>query len=202
MIVKASELKKLMKEAWESNILVISRRGTEEILIQGGFWVYVSDLDYVTNSIKAAVVEFGGEFPDPDSTFRCGKNASTQYEFEQTVHWDTVKRFIGLDSTESKVTPIIVETNAGNYMRIMEAGSEKYYIRNGIQSIISDKDLIETKDEPIADGPWTVEAEGQIRWTYWTNNLNTFAVLPIGSDPASWYIDFLANVNHYECRHL
>jgi len=200
MIVKASELKKLMKEAWKIGVLVVSRDKDDLLLIQGTCWVFVSDVSRLTNEAKAAVVELGGEFPDKGSTFRCGKDQMTQYEFEQTIFWDPARKALEAEAPhEAYITRVILESNSGRYMRLVEMpDSARIYIRDGIMDIISDKDLIVNSDEPGASGPFGIGGHGLIYWTNWEG---AFLVWQIpGSERSEESQKFASTVTDYEYR--
>lgn len=87
MYFNASEMKKMLKESWETNMLILSRKD-DRILIQGNSWILATDIDLIPNKIRASIVELTGELPAEGYTFRSGKGQTNQYEFEQTVFWD------------------------------------------------------------------------------------------------------------------
>lgn len=183
MFTKSIELKKLMKEASESNILIVSRK-ENMLLIQGGYWIYWCNMELMSKRAMGALVECAGTIPGDGESFRVGKKTKPQYEFTETVHWDIVYELNNIAAKgkvfDTEKTGIIVQRDSGSFMRLMEqSNGENYYIREGMWNMVSEKEMEDDEEHP----------GGMLKsgmWSYWTNQEELFGVMQIITDDDDW----------------
>lgn len=172
MYFNASEMKKMLKESWETNMLILSRKD-DRILIQGNRWILATDIDLIPNKIRASIVELTGELPAEGYTFRSGKGQTNQYEFEQTVFWDELLNMETTYSAANKAerTRIAIYSKQFNLYRAMKAGAKTLLISERVLNMIDPGAIMETYEAP-PEGPYHIK-----NFLYWTNHNVLFAHL-------------------------
>lgn len=189
MFINPSIFKKLIKEAWEHQILILSQK-EGYLMIQGGYWLVEADMTVIPYKVRAALVELCGMLPEEGMTFRAGKGSSLQYEFEQTVHWDWFELARVENLPDAYMTRALYETKNGTLCRVMKYGQERELIQNMITEAISPGEIMENWEDQVT-GP-VVFHEGFV----WKNSAGTAIFLPIklDDDAAQSYIRCLEDM--------
>lgn len=78
MFVNPKILKRLMKEAFKANSLIIGRK-EDNMFIQGQYWQFLCDRKFVNKTIYAEIIELAGEIPDEGECFCAGKGGNQAF---------------------------------------------------------------------------------------------------------------------------
>lgn len=189
MFLNPSIFKKLIKEAWEARILILSQK-EGVLMIQGGYWIVDAQMDVIPYKVRAALVELCGTLPEEGMTFRAGKGESLQYEFEQTVHWDTLKQARSETLPEAYTTRVMFESKQGTIYRVARYGKETVFINDMLVAAIDPKEVMEGWEDRVT-GP-TVLHQGLV----WKNSAGTAIFLPtkLKDDIAESYLRCLEDM--------
>lgn len=199
MFINAGSLRRLIKEAWEYGNLICSREGGT-LLIQGGYWIFYSDMNLINTKVLAAVVEYAGKLPEKGESFRAAKNCSLQYELTETIMWDAIRNFM-LENTSNPctITRLLTEMESGKITRLIIPHTGEPEMYNAmVPGIIDKKELIENSCEEAPTGPFMNN-----KWIYWTNFTGCFALLPYSVEDSHWSKEVIKHTKGLElgeCR--
>lgn len=189
MFINPVVFKKLIKEAWEARVLILSQK-EGVLMIQGGYWIVDAQMDVIPYKVRAALVELCGTLPEEGMTFRAGKGEAPQYEFEQTVHWDWLKQARSEELPEAYITRALFKTKWGEVYRAARQGREMVFINNMLIDAIAPDEVMEGWEDRVT-GP-TVLYRGLV----WKNSAGTAIFLPtkLEDDIAESYLRCLEDM--------
>lgn len=152
MFLDTSGFKKLLKEAWKRNCLILSRMDGS-ILMTNGAWCLVSDMAMIPNKIKGAIIELTGELPEEGESFQAGKDGN-QYKIIQTIPWDAMRSLNDTadEAIRAEQTRILID-EVYTISRVLKYKTASFYIRKQFTDLITCDELIEGK-ETSPEGPY------------------------------------------------
>lgn len=172
MFMKDADFKRLIKESWEANNLIVSQPG-EYIYIQGLYWMMLVDPETMTNKAYAALIEMTREIPG-EVPFRAGKGQANQYEFDQTLHYKRIcdmQRAYGTYSDEEK-TQMAYINKTGTLLRVMNANGEYKFLQESVLNLINTGAIDREKESAPGD------PKDACGFHMWNNYTMVFAVAP------------------------
>ena len=166
MFVNPKELKKLMKEAFKANYLIVGSR-EDMYYIQGYYWKMICKKRFVAKEIIAAIIELTGELPEDGECYCAGKDGNQ-------MQMNTMEIEIPEDAEEIEITDYILESSHGVMQRLLQfRGSEHVLlINNRFAKMVSDRFCNTEQGEITPDGPLCSENHG----VFWENNVMRFSV--------------------------
>lgn len=176
MFLDTSGFKKLIKEAWKYNHLILSRMDGS-ILVTNGVWCLVSDLEMIPNKIKGAIIELTGELPEEGESFQAGKDGN-QYKLSQTIPWEIMRSLNDTadEAIKAEQTRILIDEGY-TISRILKYKNASFCIQKQFTDLITCEELIEGKETP-PQGPYITLGSGrdEARSVWWTNWTGVFLV--------------------------
>ena len=98
MFYKLPVIKKMIKNAFKAQCLVVGQTREGLLYTSGSFWILAQDIKGTPKEFKAAIIELVGDLPEPGEVFRAGKDGC-QMEIEQLETYDLPKIFGDIDET-------------------------------------------------------------------------------------------------------
>lgn len=166
MFVNPKILKRLMKEAFKANYLIIGRN-EDKMYIQGHYWRLLCDRKFVPKTIYAEIIELAGEIPDEGECFCAGKEGNQMQINPMTID------FPG-DAKEVAVTDLVLLHKKGAAQRLLQFYSGRIVLiseRIWAATIGSHND--EREGETPAEGPFCSLNHGVL----WKNNTGSFQIV-------------------------
>lgn len=165
MFTNPKILKKLMKEAWKANFLIVGKK-EGEYYIQGSYWKCICQKDYIPKTIFAQIVELAGEIPEEGECFCSGKSGNQMQINSMEV--EIPEDAILVDSTD-----YILTSKTGVHQSILQFPTGKIALINNVFTVLTKgKHYEEELGEMPADGPYCSLAHG----VFWKNENMRFAV--------------------------
>lgn len=166
MFVNPKILKRLMKEAFKANSLIIGRK-EDNMFIQGQYWQFLCDRKFVNKTIYAEIIELAGEIPDEGECFCAGKGGNQMQVHSMEIPFPA-------DAKEVAVTDFVLLHKTGVAQRILQFQSGKtVVISEKILAATRGKHYDEEQGEHQAFGPFCNLGHGVL----WKNNTGKFRVL-------------------------
>lgn len=177
MFIKISELKKMMKEAYKSGMLLIGNTTLQEendgLVIAGGWWSVAVLYDYAPKELKAAVMEFGGELPQHGSCYRALESGNQEYIgfFE----CNNPKELFARADINFDITKVIV--NFSDCVRILQRENDRKIIgvKNRTLDLLDEKAIDFDNGEYKPVGP-VANRTNEI--ACWGNNMCWLSIWP------------------------
>lgn len=167
MFLNPKILKKLMKEAYKRECLVIGKRD-EQYYIQGGYWALICKKNFVPKTILAEIIELAGEIPEEGECFCAGKNGNQMQANPMVAK-------VPVGSLKIRITRLILESRRGVYQRVLqfEHTKEVLLVDNVFMSLVSKIHCEFEEGETEPNGPFCNVERG----VFWENNVMTLQVL-------------------------
>lgn len=167
MFINTTIFKKMLKQAYKTRGFIIGN-DAGHIFIDGWSWVIRVQEEYLTNRIKAAVVELAGEIPAPEEVFKCHKEEANQYEVPWHEQWDTDKAFD--ESTNEFENTRILLKYATEDLRVMQDKQNNHCIVLSEQYFnLIDEYCMDVEVDTYPVGPVALSEEGNM--LFWKNNI-------------------------------
>lgn len=183
MFVKMSILKKLIKEAYKSG-LVLANNG-ETIMIAGNYWQMDIKRALMPKELLAAIIELAGELPDAGERYICDKGGN-QKEFGKPMEINPE----GCE-TEYIVTNVTLLSGTGTEQRILQNyGTRDIELINEVFVDLiykAEKDL----SMPEPEGPYCRPG----MYALWDNGLMRFKAYLRHDDENEEMLKELSNVD-------
>lgn len=166
MFVAEKELKKLMKEAYKAESLVIGSRDGLYYL-QGNYWKFLCKKEFVTNAILAATIELTGEIPGEGECYCAGPDGNQIQINSMRIDTSGLKE-------EVAVTDYLLVGEYSVTQRILQSESGRVYlINNKFTNMISGLHCDEDNGE-LPPGDQVILNECMARWE---NNVMRFVAV-------------------------
>ena len=167
MFVNPKELKKLMKEAFKANYLIVGRR-EDVYYIQGVYWKVLCKKEFVPKEILGAVIELTGEIPGDGECYCAGKEGNQ-------MELNPMEIVIPDQAEEVVITDFILKSKHGVLQRIIQfpGSMHVYLINNKFAEMVSEIYCDEKNGEFFTDDPVCSVDHG----VFWENNVMKFQVL-------------------------
>lgn len=190
MFINTGKFKKMLKSAYNSCGLLMSREG-DSLLLCGGSFVIHTNIKEMTKKEKAAVIELVGKFPDDYETFRANKGGEQQ-ELRMPETWGIPALFEEADK-DYKETYVLVDAGIARVRAIQNKKSNAVLWFD--ESLLSAIYLAAMQDfeEPPA-GPRISDNKA-----IWQNNICTYAILKYDLKNAE-FSRLLENMELFECK--
>lgn len=162
MFIKTNIFKRLLKEAYKGNGLVVGFTDDERYYIAGSYWCLLVRERFFTNKEKAGVIELIGNLPKKNEYFRACKN-----DIQTMLPDETFIRVMDDEPMELlEETPILVEEAHGVISRMLSTGNSLIPINEGLYTMVSEDE--KTEDDFDVEGPYrTMELQHAV---FWQNN--------------------------------
>ena len=165
MFTNPKILKKLMKEAFKANFLIIGRK-ENDYYIQGSYWKLLCNKEYIPKTIYAQIIELAGEIPDDGECFCAGKDGNQMQVNSMKVEFPEEAQMV-------KVTDYILLSKRGVAQRLLQFDSGKVVLINNVfVALTTGKHFEEDLGERPAEGPYCHLAYGVL----WKNENMKFSV--------------------------
>ena len=166
MFVNPKILKRLMKEAFKANSLIIGRK-EDDMFIQGQYWQFLCDRKFVQKTIYAEIIELSGEIPEEGECFCAGKNGNKMQVHSMEIPFP-------INAKEVAVTDFVLLHKTGVAQRIIQFQSgETVLINEKLLAATRGKHYEEEQGEHEALGPYCTLEHGVL----WKNNTGKFRIL-------------------------
>ena len=131
MFVNPKELKKLMKEAFKAEFLIVGSRGNL-YYIQGSYWKMLCEKRFVPKEILGLIVELTGEIPGDGECYCAGKSGNQ-------MQLNPMEIEIPPEATEIEITDFVIIHRVGVAQRILQfpSSGNVYLINNKFAGMIS-----------------------------------------------------------------
>lgn len=167
MFINTNIFKKMLKQAYKTGGFVIGN-DSGYIFIEGGSWIIRVEEEFITNKIKAAVIELAGEIPAQGEVFKCHKKEANQYTIPWNECWDTDKAFNESD-TEFEDTRVILEIYSVP-CRVLQDKKTNHCIAMSDQYFnLIDENSIDVEVDTWPLGPKALNGEGHM--IFWKNDI-------------------------------
>lgn len=190
MFINTGKFKKMLKTAYDSCGLLMSRE-EDVILLVGGSFLIRTYMSRMTKKEKAAIIELVGDFPDNHETFRANKGGEQQ-ELRMPEIWGFHNQFDQANENY-KETYVIVDVGTG-YVRALQNTTDNsvFWLDESLVGAISLAALQELEDPP--QGPRIID-----KMAMWRNEWTTYAILKfdLKNDEFS---KLLENMELYTCQ--
>lgn len=145
MFIKESVFKKMAKQAYQNNMLVIIHAdGVYHIELK---WITLQiRKEFMTNKIKAALIELIGELPAEGEGYKYGNDSKTQ---QSLGLFDLIDAFSG---EECKNTCVMINNN-GNIYNVLQTKDSKIMVNNGFMSLIDTSQINKAAGEYEPEAP-------------------------------------------------
>lgn len=161
MFLRETQLKKLMKEAYKHQGLIIANT-EERIYLAGGYWEIDILKKKMPKTILAQIIELAGELPDIGERFSSTKEGN-QLEIEKTMKVEIKQEPISLC-----VTNLIFESRHLVRLRVLQNPFGKIILINNDGIGMVSKNIVNEESgeaEPV--GPMYISHEGIYWWNNW-----------------------------------
>lgn len=160
MFLKLQILKKLMKEAFKHERLIVAQN-EDTFYIGGRYWEVEIEKTYIQKTILAEMIELTGEIPLNGECFLAGKSGN------QMQVWETEINPEGIDQ-ELEVTDLILLTKSGLEQRVLQDPISKTVILldNTFMNLIDKSQVDHARGEHPPIGPYY----NQKREVLWYSN--------------------------------
>lgn len=163
MFIKANILKKLMKEAFKANFLIIGRK-EDDYYIQGVYWKFLCNKNFIPKTIYAQIIELAGEIPDEGECFCSGKGGNQ-------MQINSMEIEIPGKAERVDMTDLVLEHKTGTEQRILQfENGFNVLINNMFAVAVKGKNYEEELGELPPEGPYCHIAHG----VFWENNVMRF----------------------------
>ena len=187
MFVNPKELKKLMKEAFKADFLIVGSR-EDMYYIQGSYWKMLCKKRFVPKEILGLIVELTGEIPGDGECYCAGKSGNQ-------MQLNPMEIEIPPEAAEIEITDFIVMHKLGTAQRILQfSGSGNVYlINNKFAGMISPRFIDAEHGELDPEYALCSVNHG----VFWVNNVMKFTVC-FRDDEEHWIaLQQLKNVKLY-----
>lgn len=123
MFLNTTGLKKMIREAFRNNRLVLSRMGYD-LMISDYAWILISDIDMIPNRIKGVIIELAGELPEDGTCFRAGKGGNQQ-ELAETVLWERMRSL--KPGVQAEQTQVLIDVY-DKILRVIKYNSDSFCV--------------------------------------------------------------------------
>lgn len=139
MFIKESIFKKMAKQAWKNNMLVIIHAdGVYHIELK---WITLQvKREFMSNKIKASLIELIGELPAEGEGYKYGESSEPQQRLGLFEHIDAVS------GDECNPTCVLINNN-GNIYNVLQTKDSKIMVNNGFMSLIDTSQINEAAGE-------------------------------------------------------
>lgn len=167
MFLNKTQFKKMIKYAFNNGGLIVGRV-YEGLVLSSGYWVTWTHESYIPNWVKAAVMEYAGELPRPETIFKAVKNEAIQYEIAENRYYDLPLRF-----REAHNVFVDTSVTVDGSFRLLQAREGKRIICVP-ESYIGVIDLRELEGDNRPMGPVSEGPDGSV--LIWKNENSAYAV--------------------------
>ena len=189
MFVNPKILKKLMKEAFKANFLIIGRN-EDNMYIQGQYWKLICKRNFVPKTIYAEIIELAGEIPEEGECFCAGKEGNQMQINSMTIDFPANARV-------AEVTDFILEAKSGTLQRLLQLASGKIALINEVfHAATKGAHYDEEQGETQAIGPYVDFGHG----IFWKNNTGTLQACFRVDDEHEETLIEMENVNLTKCE--
>jgi hypothetical protein len=193
MFISSKVLPKLMKNAYKVKLKIGNMN--DGIIIISAEWMVWLDEQYISNKIKAAIMELLGTIPKSGEAFSVWKDAK---EPQREIIDDIVKNlFESIEDADQKLTITPITLNTWGQFRLMQTDNELKSIvqlNEGLLDLI-DKSEINLDVEGDPTGPCFVG--DPYKGIYWYNDTCKLWILPV-KYKTNILFDALSEVNFDE----
>lgn len=171
MFIRANVVKKLVKQAYKEDELVLGTTETKYILM-GRFWELLVERKRLDNKIKAQVVELGLMFPEVNKTCKCGASKETWLETEVEPE-EVNRRFHIPDMDKNCIISNVLYEKKGKVARLIQTSEGA--VRAIPESTVS-------AVNQLADGIEGPVAQGEYVWMYDENMILKIRISPVDKE--------------------
>lgn len=166
MFVNTKELKKLMKEAFKAEFLIVGSR-EDMYYIQGSYWKMLCKKRFVPKEILGLIVELTGEIPGDGECYCAGKSGNQ-------MQLNPMEIEIPPEATEIEITDFVVLHKLGVAQRILQfpSSGNVYLINNKFAGMISARFIDAEHGELDPECALCSVNHG----VFWANNVMKFTV--------------------------
>ena len=165
MFTNPKILKRLMKEAYKANYLIIGRK-EDDYYIQGSYWKLLCNKNYIPKTIFAQIIELAGEIPDEGECFCSGKGGNQ-------MQINPMEIVIPENAKKVDITDYILLSKTGVAQSLLQFPEGKIVLINNVFAAATrGKHYEEELGELPAEGPYCSLAHG----VFWKNENMKFTV--------------------------
>ena len=166
MFVNPKELKKLMKEAFKAEFLIVGSRGNS-YYIQGSYWKMLCEKRFVPKEILGLIVELTGEIPGDGECYCAGKSGNQ-------MQLNPMEIEVPPEAAEIEITDFVVMHRVGVAQRILQfpSSGNVYLINNKFAGMISARFIDAEHGELDPECALCSVNHG----VFWENNVMKFTV--------------------------
>lgn len=157
MFLKATEMKKIMKDAFKRQGLVVGNVYGKLLVCAGESWAAEIEEGFVNNKFKAAVIEIIGDLPDPGECYRYYVADPVRgMELEMILSCPDLYREWAWAKDHAIATPIVL-TDLNHDYSLYQCRSDSSFVavNKALTNAISARDLEEGEtmpDRPAVNG--------------------------------------------------
>jgi hypothetical protein len=167
MFINPNVFKKLATAAWKNEELTIGHIA-DEYVISGRMWIMHVMEKYMTNKVRAILIELIGEFPEAGYAYTYGKSCDAQQEMPESIpNNDNIYIIPGLACESTHI--LITRDGVIQHMYQDELGGK--HLINAIYSSMIRQDYIEEEKGEVSY--YTPYKRGE--WMLWSNNIMSFS---------------------------
>ena len=163
MFIKESVFKKLAKQAWKNNVLVIIN-SNEVYHIELKFITLQVRKEFMSNKIKASLIELIGELPAEGEGYKYGEDCEPQ---KSLCLFD---RIDGYDGEECRETCVLIQ-RSGLLYNVYQTEKTKVMVNNVLVSMVDTSNINEAAGEYAPDAPMLCDG-----YVIWCNNAMSLKV--------------------------
>lgn len=124
MFTNPKILKKLMKDAFKANQLIIGRN-KDDYYLQGSYWKLLCNKNYIPKTIFAQIIELAGEIPDEGECFCSGKGGNQMQLNPMVIE-------IPEGAVRVDITDYILMSTKGVAQRLLQLPNGKIVLINNV----------------------------------------------------------------------
>ena len=173
MMIRLSTFKRLIKQAWKKERLIVGA-DNEEYFIECGYFVIRINKQYMPKGHKAALIELTGDLPEAGEVFKAGKDKDPEQVTEFKDIW--LLKDIDIAVRDVWETNVYV-SHKGTMLRMLQSGDKNMFITADFVNMI-DRD-VDRDVETEVEGPYLVETGDSRRFArvYYKNNICKYMAL-------------------------
>lgn len=171
MMIRLNVFKRLIKQAWKKERLIVGA-DYEEYFIECGYFVIRINKQYMPKGHKAALIELMGDLPEAGEIFKVGKDKEPVTEFKDI--W--LLEDIDIAERDAWETNVYV-SHKGTMLRMLQSGDKNMFITADFVNMIDRE--VDREVETDVVGPCLVETGDSRRFArvYYKNNICKYMAL-------------------------